>query len=67
MTEETPKTCAYPGCEAIVPEPEQGGPTPGYCDNPEHNAHSMFRALQSGEGETARDTAGQELGESRHN
>jgi hypothetical protein len=59
MTETAPKTCAYPGCEVVVEPPERGGPTPGYCDNPEHNAHSVFRALQGSEGESSPDDAPQ--------
>lgn len=65
MTHTEPQTCAYPGCEVVVEPPERGGPTPGYCDNPEHNAESMFRALQRGEGEPSPDTAANLLGESR--
>jgi hypothetical protein len=37
--------------------PETGGPPPGFCSSPDHNAHSMFRALQRGEGEVPADTA----------
>jgi hypothetical protein len=58
MSEAMPKTCAYPGCEVVMePAPERGGPAPRYCDSPEHNAHSVFRALQRGEGDAAPDTA----------
>jgi hypothetical protein len=55
---ESPKTCAYPGCDAVVEAaPETGGPPPGFCSSPEHNAHSLFRALQRGEGDVPADTA----------
>jgi hypothetical protein len=58
VTEAMPKTCAYPGCQVVMePAPERGGPAPRYCDSPEHNAHSVFRALQRGEGDAAPDTA----------
>jgi hypothetical protein len=52
------KTCAYPGCQVVMePAPERGGPPPRYCDSPEHNTHSVFRALQRGEGDASPDTA----------
>lgn len=58
MTQTTAKTCAYPGCD-VVPEngPERSGPPPGYCESPEHNAQSAFRAMQRGEGDASADTA----------
>ena len=51
-------TCAYPRCE-VVPQTasEHGGPTPRYCDSPGHNAYSVFRALQRGEGDASPETA----------
>lgn len=54
MANETePRTCKYPGCDVVLePGPEHRGPPPRYCDNPEHNAHSVFQALKRGEGET---------------
>ena len=51
------RICAYPGCEAAIEPPERGGPTPGYCDDPEHNAHSAFLALKRGEGHAPGETA----------
>jgi hypothetical protein len=55
---ESPKTCAYPGCEAAVePAPDRGGPPSRFCSFPEHNAYSLFRAFQRGEGDVAPDTA----------
>jgi hypothetical protein len=51
MTVTKAKTCAFPGCE-VIPEahPQHGGPAPGYCSLPEHNAHSAFQAMKRGEG-----------------
>ncbi|MDP9228553.1 MAG: hypothetical protein M3M99_05805 [Actinomycetota bacterium] len=58
MTESTPQTCAYPGCEVVMePAPERGGPAPRYCADPEHNTHSVFHALKRGEGHTSPETA----------
>lgn len=57
MTETTPKTCAYPGCEVVMEHAPERGPPPRYCSSTEHNAHSVFQALQRGEGETSPDTA----------
>jgi hypothetical protein len=57
VTESRERTCAYPGCEVVIGPPERGGPTPGYCDDPEHNAHSAYQALKRGEGEAPPDTA----------
>ena len=58
MSEAKQRTCAYPGCEVLIgPPPELGGPTPGYCDDPEHNAHSTYYALKRGEGHAPAETA----------
>ena len=58
MTESKPTTCAHPGCEVVIEAfGERGGPPSRYCDNPEHNTHSVFLALQRGEGEASPDTA----------
>ena len=58
MSESKQRTCAFPGCEnAIAPAPEPGGPPSGYCDDPDHNAHSVYWALQRGEGHAPPDTA----------
>jgi hypothetical protein len=58
VSEPKERTCAYPGCEVVIgPPPELGGPAPGYCDDPEHNAHSTYHALKCGEGHAAPDTA----------
>jgi hypothetical protein len=39
MTDDTPKTCIYPGCDrpAVPPHP-LGGPQPAFCDRDDHNA-----------------------------
>jgi hypothetical protein len=58
MSEPNQRTCAFPGCEVeIGPSPEHGGPAPGYCDDPDHNAHSVYWALKRGEGHASPDTA----------
>ncbi|MDQ6749448.1 MAG: hypothetical protein M3Z33_01635 [Actinomycetota bacterium] len=57
MTETTRKTCAYPGCEIVMEPAPERGPEPRYCDSPDHNAHSVFRALQRGEGDASPETA----------
>ncbi len=58
MNDTAPRTCAYPGCENVVSsDPQHGGPPSGYCDLPEHNAHTMFLALKRGEGNPPPDTA----------
>ena len=58
MTEADVRTCAYPGCEVVIgPPPELGGPAAGYCDDPQHNAHSVYWALKRGEGDASPDTA----------
>ena len=52
MTDANPRTCAYPGCDVVMPAAgPHGGPPPRYCDDPDHNAHSVYRALARGEGE----------------
>ena len=39
MSEPTPKTCIYPGCERpAAPANPLGGPQPAFCDLEEHNA-----------------------------
>ena len=58
MTESNERTCAFPGCEVVIgPDPEHGGPPSGYCDDPDHNAHSVYWALKRGEGDASPDTA----------
>ena len=43
-TTSVPVTCAFPGCERpIAPPPATGGRS-RYCDDPEHNASTAFRA-----------------------
>jgi hypothetical protein len=61
VTESTPQTCAFPGCDVVMelgPEkgPNRTGPTPRYCDDPEHNTQSVFQALQRGEGDASPET-----------
>lgn len=58
VTEPKPQTCAYPGCEVVMelgPEkgPNRTGPTPRYCDDPEHNTQSVYKALERGEGDVS--------------
>ncbi len=58
VTESTPLTCAYPGCEVVMkPDMEKGGRMPRYCDSPEHNTQSVYQALQRGEGDASPGTA----------
>ena len=39
MSDRSPKTCIYPGCERpAVPPHVLGGPQPSFCDLEEHNA-----------------------------
>ncbi len=47
MSDESPKTCIYPGCErpAVPPHPK-GGPQPSFCDLEEHNALTAHQARQ---------------------
>jgi len=50
-TDDTGKTCIYPGCgrPAVPPHP-LGGPQPAFCDLEEHNAltaHQERRRLES--------------------
>ena len=49
-TTSVPVTCAFPGCERpIAPPPATGGRS-RYCDDPEHNASTAFRARRGGQG-----------------
>ena len=58
MSESNETTCAFPGCDVeIGPPPEHGGPPSRYCEDPEHNAHSVYWALKRGEGHASPDTA----------
>jgi hypothetical protein len=47
MSESSPKTCIYPGCErpAVAPHP-LGGPQPSFCDLEEHNALTAHQERQ---------------------
>jgi hypothetical protein len=47
MSDESPKTCIYPGCErpAVPPHP-MGGPQPSFCDLEDHNALTAHQARQ---------------------
>jgi hypothetical protein len=61
MSDDTPKTCIYPGCDRpAVPPHELGGPEPHYCELEEHNAGSTFLARQAA---AAAAGAGEEGGE----
>jgi hypothetical protein len=58
MTEQKQRTCAFPGCEVVLePVSEAGRHVTGYCDDPDHNAHSVYWALKRGEGHASPDTA----------
>lgn len=58
MTEPKQRTCALPGCQVVLgPSPEHGWPARRYCDDPDHNAHSVYMALKRGEGHASPDTA----------
>jgi hypothetical protein len=54
MTDETAKTCIYPGCgrPAAPPNP-LGGPQPAFCDLEEHNALTAYQERQRVGGERA--------------
>jgi hypothetical protein len=58
MTEPKQRTCAFPGCEVVLGPVSDAGPhVTGYCDDPDHNAQSVYRALRRGEGDASPDTA----------
>lgn len=53
MTDDTTKTCIYPGCARPAAPPNPlGGPQPAFCDLEEHNALSTYQERQrlGGEG-----------------
>src|SRR5690349_12321223 len=53
MSDTTSVTCAFPGCDRPVAPPPATGGRSRYCDDPEHNATSAFRARRGqGRGET---------------
>lgn len=51
----TDRTCKYPGCDQAAEASTGPGRPPEYCDDPEHNALSAFRARRATE--TGADTA----------
>src|ERR1700760_3476862 len=44
MSDTTSVTCAFPGCDQPVTPPPATGGRSRYCDDPEHNASTAFRA-----------------------
>jgi hypothetical protein len=44
MSDESPQTCIFPGCERpVVPPHPMGGPPSAFCDLKEHHALSAHQ------------------------
>ena len=52
MSYTTSATCAFPGCDQPTAPPPATGGRSRYCDDPEHNATTAFRARRARGGVT---------------